>query len=221
MQFVTKTTGLAEVLAGAINDALGKHSRVIWLLPGGSNIPLCVQAMQLVAGELSAKLVLMQTDERYVPLASADCNWLQLQQAGLDVKQAQTFPMLVNDAEPLENVAQRYANTVKEQFAAADYIIGQFGIGADGHIAGIKPGSPAAHSKQLVAGYQAEDFKRLTLTFSAITELNEAYCFAFGSAKLPALQQLKANKQPLTALPAGVLQLLPTAKLYSDQNLNN
>lgn len=217
MRFVTQTTGLAEVLAKALGDALDQNNRVVWLIPGGSNIEISVKAMRLLDESLTSKLVIMQTDERYLKLSSPDCNWYQLKTAGLDLKQATPYPILLDDNESILEATKRYHKTIQEQFDSADYIIGQFGIGADGHTAGIKPNSEAANSKQFVAGYQAEDFSRITMTFPAISRLNAAYTFAFGSDKKSVLGQLKSSDKPLETIPAGVLKKVPISILYNDQ----
>lgn len=216
VKFIKQTTDLGELLANALNDALAKHNQVIWLIPGGSNITISVEAMRQIDTELSKKLVLMQTDERFVKLSSSDCNWYQLQAAGFDSKLATTFPILLDDNETTENVVTRYAQTVEEQFTKADFILGQFGIGADGHTAGILPDSSAARSKQLVAGYESEDFQRVTLTFTAISQLQAAYGFVFGENKQPVLLQLRDSDLPLDTLPSGILKHITNSTIYND-----
>lgn len=216
MQLVRETTDLGKTLAEALTAALESHSRVIWLVPGGSNIDISVAAAQLIDDELTRKLVVMQTDERFVAVDSDDCNWRQLALAGFDTKYATTYPILVAGESRDETVA-RYSETVLREFIAADYIIGQFGVGADGHIAGIKPGSSASISDALVVGYQAEDFNRVTLTFPALQQLDQAEAFAFGDAKRPVLEQLLGEIPSLSEFPAGILRVTPISTVYNDQ----
>lgn len=217
MQFIKQADQLPVVLADALTTALGAHERVVWLVPGGSNIPISVAAMQLIDDTMTSRLTIMQTDERFVPPDSADCNWHQLQTAGFDTKQATCYPMLANWPLSLDEAARHYANIIETQFAAADYLIGQFGIGADGHTAGIKPGSSAVAADALVVGYQAADFTRLTLTPPAIARLDAAYVFAYGDDKQVALHKLQRGDEPLTAVPAGALSRVPICKVYNDQ----
>jgi len=220
MQVLRETTDLGVKLADALTSALQTYDRVIWLVSGGSNIAISVDAARLLDDELTRKLVIMQTDERYVALDSNDCNWHQLQNAGFDTKQATTFPMLI-EGESRDETATRYNETVLREFIAADYIIGQFGVGSDGHIAGIKPDSVASTSDALVCGYQGEDFERVTLTFPALQQVDEALAFVFGEAKRPILKQLLGDIPSLAEFPAGVLRTTPISTVYNDQIEDN
>lgn len=218
MQFVKQTTGLAEALAATLSAALQAHERVIWLIPGGSNVPISVEASRLIEPTLTDKLVLMQTDERYVDWTSPDCNWEQLLSAGLSTSAASIYPILSPEQRSLEQVVADYQQVVEREFAAADCVVGQFGVGADGHIAGIKPHSPASTSDALMAGYQAEDFTRVTLTFPALRQLAVARTFAHGEAKRPVLEQLAGtNKTSLADFPMGVLREITDSIIYNDQ----
>lgn len=217
MKLIKQTENLAETLAETLTTALQNHQRVIWLVPGGSNIPISIAVSKLLDEQLTEHLVIMQTDERYVAPDSPDCNWHQLREGGFEVKKSTVFPILLPDGQSLELTATAYAETVHREFATADCIIGQFGIGPDGHTAGIKPHSPAATSGQMVAGYQAEDFTRVTLTFPAITQLTHAAVFAFGDAKRPVLEQLVSDtSSPFEAFPAGVFRQVDST-IYNDQ----
>lgn len=209
-------TDLGVRLADALTSALQAHDRVIWLVPGGSNISISVEAARSLDEELTRKLVIMQTDERFVALDSKDCNWKQLREAGFDAKRAETFPILV-EGDSRDETAERYSETVLREFIAADYIVGQFGVGSDGHIAGIKPDSPASTSDKLVCGYQGEDFERVTLTFPALQQVDEAFGFVFGEAKRPVLEQLLGDIPSLAKFPAGVLRTTPISTVYNDQ----
>lgn len=217
MRFIKQGDGLAKILAAALNEALAKNERVIWLVPGGSNVIVAAEASKLVDRALSKKLIVMQTDERFVGSDSPDCNWRQLSEAGFDTKKAKTYPMLGDQSLDLEQTAEHYQKIVDTQFSKADYILGQFGVGANGHIAGIMPGSIAAKTKDLVAGYHAEDFARVSLTFAAIKQLDSAITFAYGKSKLPALQQLESRKSSLEALPSGILNSITSSTIYNDQ----
>lgn len=217
MRLVIQTTRLAEQLAKDLNAALSKYKSVIWLVPGGSNVPVSATASRLLDQSLTDKLTIMQTDERFVSLGSPDCNWLQLHEAGFVVGQARAYPMLTSDSQDLQATAAAYAEIVEREFDRADCIFGQFGFGADGHIAGIKPNSVAATSEALVAGYQADDFTRLTLTFKALRRVTIAKAFAYGEAKRPVVEKLSdATDAPLVDFPVGVLRDIPDSTIYND-----
>ena len=216
MQMITMSTNLGDELARRLTTALESHRRVVWLVPGGSNISVSIEAMALLDAELTKKLVILQTDERYVPLDSPDCNWKQLIGRGFNTKYARAYPMLTDDA-PRDEVVQRYMQVVVREFATADYIIGQFGVGADGHIAGIKPQSPASMTQELVVGYQAEDFNRVTLTFTALSQIDEAVTFMYGADKQPVLDTLaEGTPYNLAEFPAGIIQPIAVSTVYND-----
>lgn len=217
MRLILQTSGLAETLANKLNDTLKEHERVVWLVPGGSNVPISVAAMKLVDEALSAKLIIMQTDERFVPTHDPDNNWHQLQLAGFEVKRAETYPIVQEDGLSFEQTVENYQKIVKEQFTKADYIIGQFGIGPDGHIAGILPQSPAASTQSLVSGYHTEKFTRVTLTFEALKSVDLALAFAYGQEKFAALHNLQAGLMPTQDLPAKILMSIRHSTVYNDQ----
>lgn len=218
MRFIIETnkTVLAGELAGKLRAELQNHKRVIWLVPGGSNISLSAAVIKQIPAEESRKLVIMQTDERFGLIDHPDSNWLQLRQAGFDTKQATAFPVLTNDSFSLEETAVRYAVNIKQEFETADYIFGQFGIGADGHIAGVLPGSEAASSRKLVSGYEAPNFRRITLTFTALKQLSAGYAVVFGAEKQQALENLAHKSLTLREQPAQILKRLPEAAVYND-----
>ena len=212
-----QTSGLAEQLAASLNTTLSDHESVIWLVPGGSNIPISVEASKLLDDSLTHKLIIMQTDERFVAPDSPDCNWHQLIQQGLKVGNATAYPILSTDGLDLAATAAAYAETVRREFARTDLIIGQFGFGADGHIAGIKPDSPAATSTEPVAGYQAEDFTRVTLTFETLRRVSRAEVFAYGADKRPVFDKLASPElPPLTDFPVGILREISDFTIYND-----
>ncbi len=217
MRLVIQTAGLAEQLAEGLNMAMRTHESVIWLVPGGSNVPVSAAASRLLDESLTDKLTIMQTDERFVALDSPDCNWRQLSDAGFVTGMATAYPMLTDDSQDLAATAAAYAKVVEREFDRAECIFGQFGVGADGHIAGIKPNSLAAKSTELVAGYQAEDFVRVTLTFVALKRVAIAQTYAYGEAKRPVFEQLSGQTvPPLVDFPAGVLRDIPDSTIYND-----
>jgi 6-phosphogluconolactonase len=218
MEFIYSTSeSIAGVnaLTSSLSDALSIHSRVLWLVPGGSNIPLAVRVMQSLSDHVTEKLHIMLTDERYGPVDHADSNFRQLREAGFDPLNAHFIPTLI-DGSSLEATAAAYAENFQKEANEAGYIIAQFGIGPDGHIAGILPGSPASTSDAAAAGYHTEQFDRVTLTFPALKRIDEAYVFAYGVAKKPTLELLKTESLSLTEQPAQILRQIPEASIYND-----
>lgn len=218
MQIIWQKDNLDQPLADILNAELAKNQRVIWLVPGGSNLPISLAASAALKPELTSNLVLMQTDERFVAFDDPDCNWHQLTEAGFMTHQATSLPIITEQPLSLEATVERYQKIVAEQFNQADVIIGQFGVGPDGHVAGIKPNTSATKSKQLVDGFVGEDFTRVTLTFNALAMLDAALTYAGGESKRWVFEKLA---QPDTVaspdFPAGILNQIANSTLYNDQ----
>lgn len=219
MQYIRADNGEEGVLGLTEHIAreLRSGKRILWLVCGGSNISLIIRAMDSIPAELMHALTITLVDERYGPVGHADSNWQQLIEAGFKTGQAKTLPVL-EDGKSLAETAEKYAAMIEQAVHTNDVVIGVFGIGADGHVAGILPDSPAANEEKAWAiGYEAAPFRRLTLTFPALKNVDTAYAFAFGEAKHAALHQLQTETVPLTEQPAQILKQLPKAYVYSDQ----
>jgi 6-phosphogluconolactonase/glucosamine-6-phosphate isomerase/deaminase len=204
-----------EPLLIRLTRELGDGKNVMWLVPGGSNIPLSVAVMKAIPEELSKHLTIYLTDERFGPIDHPDSNTRLLCEAGIDPKQSRMVGVLAPGL-TLDETCEQYALSVETALAAADVVIAQMGMGPDGHICGILPGSQAVESDQLVAGYQTETFTRITLTPKALKQyVSCAYVYAFGDAKKGALSNLLKD-MPLTIQPAQILKSLPEAYVYND-----
>ncbi|HET8575190.1 MAG TPA: 6-phosphogluconolactonase [Candidatus Paceibacterota bacterium] len=218
MEFVKETNQakLSEILASALSSALREYGQVVWLVSGGSNIPLSVAAMQKISLQASDRLVVMQADERYGHFEHPDSNWLQLLQAGFDGKRAKLIPILRKENLSIEETARRYEQKISDEFRQAGFILGQFGIGPDGHIAGILPGSSATKETGLVAFYREPKFERITLSFAALRCVSAAFVFVFGKKKEAALKDLKEKELSLKEEPAQILKKISHATVYND-----
>jgi 6-phosphogluconolactonase/glucosamine-6-phosphate isomerase/deaminase len=208
--------GVAALTERLVRElASGKH--VLWLTSGGSNIPVSVQIMNNISSQLRQNLSVMLADERYGRPGHKESNWAQLMQAGFNAKPARLLPVLQAGLS-FEQTISSYNKLADQAFSDNEVIIAQLGIGEDGHIAGILPGSPAAaETKALVVGYQSAPHKRLTLTFPGLRRVSASYTFAFGSTKHQALSSLQARSLALSKQPAQILKQLPEAYVYSDQ----
>lgn len=208
--------GVANLTERLVRE-LAEGRRVLWVVSGGSNIPASVQVMDSIPAKLTGGLSVMLADERYGAVGHADSNWLQLEQTGFKADNAQLLPALEQGLD-FEQTIERYNKVAAQAFEDNDVVIAQLGIGADGHIAGVLPGSPAAKAAgELVAGYHSGPYDRLTLTFAGLRHIDAAYAFAFGNSKAEALHTLQDQSLPLEQQPSQILKELPEAFLYSDQ----
>jgi 6-phosphogluconolactonase/glucosamine-6-phosphate isomerase/deaminase len=92
----------------------------------------------------------MLSDERYGPVGHPDSNAAALDLAGFAPMQANVIPILVAGLD-LAATRENYQAAALAAFQKAEIVIGQFGIGSDGHIAGILPNSPATDTVDFVA----------------------------------------------------------------------
>jgi 6-phosphogluconolactonase/glucosamine-6-phosphate isomerase/deaminase len=219
MQFI-KSGGPAEgikALSERLTSELDSGHSVLWLVSGGSNVAASTDAMQHIDQRLTNKLKILLVDERYGSEGHNDSNWSQLMRAGFQPKLAETFPVL-NDNLSFEITLDRYKQLAAANINSASMVIAQLGIGADGHIAGILPNSPAAsESKELVAGYDGGQYQRLTLTFPALRKIDAVYAFAFGEEKRESLNTLRNYDVAQAVQPAQVLKEIKEVYLYNDQ----
>lgn len=213
----------ATELGGRLETELRAGKDVLWLVTGGSNIPLSVQVMRSLPAELLPRLVCLLADERYGIPGHSDSNWQQLADAGFLERGAQDgLPILPAALIPdltLEDTCTQYEAVVSRAFDEADVIIAQLGIGGDGHIAGILPRSVAVDSDRLVAGYDSGIYQRVTLTPKALRRVAAVYSFVYGETKRDALARLKAGEQSVNEQPAQLLKSLPESHIFTDQQL--
>lgn len=222
----------AEAVADRLSSELSNEANrsVVWMLCGGSNIPLCVQIMDRLISEgsqLTSKLTVLLTDERYGQYGHADSNWKQLYDQGFRAGNARIIETLQAE-KTLQDTVEDYAAQLQEILPAADVVVAQFGIGGDGHIAGILPqssglgrGEDSAASGEVswVAGYDAGVFQRITITPPVWQHIDVAYALVYGDGKFEALSKLKNQDVAVADQPAQLLKQLPEAHIYTDQKL--
>lgn len=221
MQFVHSNTDTAiHAIADMLDRALSAHMYVLWLVSGGSNIPLQVATMQLLRKRCANRLhnlTIYCVDERYGAPGHADSNYAQLKKAGFKPGDAEWIDILADNLS-LDMTLDRYHHLVQESFKKADYVVATCGIGADGHTAGILPRSNASRQKTLgVVSDRSPNLMRLTLTAQQLLRCNQVIVCAFGVAKLMALRRLRDNTESIEQLPAAIYHQIAHTVVYSDQ----
>lgn len=204
----------------AIADALDGGKAVLWLVSGGSNIDSEVKIMTRLRQEKSqslSELTVLLMDERYGESGHKDSNYKIMTDKGFDAGAARFGDLLAGNLN-LELTAREFGKLLEEAFEQADVVIGLFGMGADGHTAGIKPNSPGAQDPEEPAvGYEAADFQRITLTPKLIRRIDQAFLLAYGADKKPALEKLMNKDVDLAEMPAQILKQVENAVTYNDQ----
>ncbi len=212
MKFVCAPPEIAESeIVAAINKAL-ETSSVLLLVSGGSNIQLAVKIRNRLA--IKHRLTIGLIDERYGPVGHPNSNWTQLIDAGLDLSDISALPVLI-DNQPHSQTAENYMKQLESAVREHNQVIGIFGLGADGHTAGILPGSSAITATTIIAAFQGSDFPRITITPAAMEFFDEAYLVSYGKDKHAQLSNLD-NTIPVTEQPVQALKRIENVTVYSD-----
>lgn len=209
---VISADSVIEHVVRVISNALESEKRVLWLVSGGSAIDIAVEVAKRLIDTDS--LLVMQVDERYGEVGHSGSNWQKLREAGFEDMGFKCRPVL--SGKDLDSTVQDYTEALEAAFSEYDYKIGLFGIGADGHTAGILPGSPASESKELVSTFQGPDYQRITITPVAIARLDSAIASAFGDVKAETLRNLQKDI-PVNVQSAQLLKTVKDAWIYNDQ----
>jgi 6-phosphogluconolactonase len=182
-----------------------KNGRTLLLLSGGSAATVAVRSLEELPSKLTADLLIGQIDERYGPVGHPYSNWKHLQKQGLSPHKYSCYPILKGVGR--EETVSQYNAFLQEMAAKGDLpIVGIFGIGTDGHTAGILPESPAVKVKDsLLTSYEGPDFYRITVTPAFIERVNAAILYAKGEEKARVLRTLLQDEPP-ERVPAQLLK---------------
>jgi 6-phosphogluconolactonase/glucosamine-6-phosphate isomerase/deaminase len=207
-----------STICNALSTA-SENNKMLWLLSGGSAIDLEVQISHQLTKVQKQHITIGQVDERYVKVGSVHHNWTSLIQAGLKPEQFDaSLPMIQNNLS-LKETAAAYDIQLRQAFARCTFSCGIYGIGTDGHTAGIKPAKDPESFKvfdsvSLTVGYQGNDYKRLTTTAAVITKLSAIYVYAVGSDKSQVLADLSETISP-HKMPAQLLKKAKNIVIFS------
>jgi len=202
--FQYRTCADAVVAAG---DYLAKQlseseGNLTLLLAGGSCLNAVRQAVKELDDSVLGRIHLAQIDERVVPPDDPASNWLQIKDSvGAKLnKFASALPMVPSVEEP-DDLAISYEMQLMGLLETADETIGVYGIGEDGHIAGmLSTPDPGEFTQfldgRLVVGFEGRDFTRLTTTAALLTKLSEIVLLTCGPAKVKAVEKINLELAP-------------------------
>lgn len=221
MSFTIKTTTKPEdpanFIALSILKQLESGKRVLFFVTGGSSIAICVKIAKLLRNyprqDLIKNLTVALTDERYGPLNHPDSNWYQLVREGFVLSSAKLIPILTDEDRTV--TVKKFETILHQEFTRTEYKIGLFGIGADGHTAGILPESGAVKSEDLACGYDTLTFSRITITPKTIEKLDEAVIWVQGENKWSVLENLEKDID-IIKQPAQALKRVPLLTIFTD-----
>jgi 6-phosphogluconolactonase len=212
-------------IANRLIKGLQNGKRILWFVPGGSNIKTAVSILDMVKANISEhvslkKLTVTLTDERYGPAGHPDSNWQQLIEAGFDMAAVSIIPVLhdadIHESTHFERTVETWRAQLEQALSEHDFSIGFFGMGADGHIAGILPHTIATSEHKIVCGYTTSTYTRITITSPCIKKLNYVFVAAFGSTKKEQIERLLHQDIALDEQPVQVIKQAADAVLFTD-----
>lgn len=168
------------------------------LFLSGGNTPKKLYEFLATDKKLKAGAV-GQIDERFGEKLHKKSNELMIKDSGLvgylESQNIRFYPIL-GESDELENTAQQYDEAMRFIFKYFPKSVGIFGIGTDGHTAGI-PAVPEIVNKisedhsSLIDFYEAEKYgSRVTMNFQAISMLDLIIVLVLGQEKRQMLSQL-------------------------------
>lgn len=142
-------------------------------------------------------------DERFVPSTNTDRNELQARDAWLDASKIPAFnihPFPSSDAYSIDSAAQAFSKEISDRKPEFDLIL--LGMGEDGHIASLFPGSIAESVGEWVVIERHSPkapSERLSLSMKAINSAKEIMFLVSGGEKADALREVLMGGSDLPA----------------------
>lgn len=198
-------------------SALDHPVKTLLLLSGGSSLSVAKVALSKLELDQKKLITIAQIDERYGELGHDDSNWNGIVEvAGSFNDYADTLKVL-QDSGSIEEDAANYNAQLTMLFKKNILKVGLFGVGVDGHVAGMLPGSEAKFLKytdgRMVVNFRGSDFPRITTTSALMKVLDEAVVYACGEAKADAINKLY-KKLPANEHPAQLLKEVTQVSVY-------
>ena len=153
-------------------------------------------------------------DERYVPADDAERNARQARQTmldRLDVDPRRVHEMPASDGPhaSVDEAAQAYADEVRAH-GEGDFEVLMLGVGPDGHVASLFPGSSQLDARDAIAVAVTDSPKpppeRITLTYEALNRSREVWFVVSGEGKADAVAKALADGTDRHDIPAAGVQ---------------
>lgn len=204
---------ISDYISSIINREINLRKKVIWFVSGGSVVPIEVLISKKIKRGHKDNLFIVLGDERYGEIDHRDSNWLALKKSGFDFDRFNVLAILYG--RNFSTTAKDFRESLNILMDDADYKIGMFGIGSDGHTSGILPHSEAVNIDEYVCYYETPQYNRITITPKVMARLDEAFVYAVGKDKWDALSNL--NKEiPTEEEPAQSLKKVSSLTIFTD-----
>jgi len=148
-------------------------------------------------------------DERCLPPEHHDSNYRMVREALLDPLPRKPQVHRIGGELPPEQAAAEYAALLRRQLPADGFDLVLLGLGPDGHIASLFPGSDTLNQgrQKVVADYVPKlDSWRITLTLSALNRARHVLLLVSGTHKADVLRHVLRNITHANPLPVEMLR---------------
>jgi len=207
---------LAERVRAAAAEAAAARGRFCLAIPGGSVLGLLADGLAGGGAVDARDWELFWTDERAVPADDPDSNARAARETllpRLRLPSGRIHPM--EGGRGAEEGAQAYEAELAQAFRLGpdewprfDLVL--LGVGEDGHVASLFPGSPALRETRRRAAAAHDAPKpppdRITLTLPVLNHARQILVVAAGRAKAPVVARVLAGGDAAAALPAARLR---------------
>lgn len=207
MQNTTKNCA-STIICNELSDVIANN--ILLLVSGGSSAQVAIDVLKKIPSNQINKINILLADERYVDYNSPSSNAKLLKILGINKYTNNFFELLESESHTRDYYNQKLSQMLKDYTQKADYIIAILGIGADGHTAGILPGSVAESSESPYSiDYSTDSFERITIAPNYFNNIDHAYVYAQGPNKESILNKFLNNSNNLP------MDLIKKAKKYS------
>ena len=211
----------AQELTNDILKHVDQVSSVLLFLSGGSAIEQEVAMLKSFSQSQKERITLSMVDERAVPYESVDSNWGSILQLYPEIEDEFDYITINPEKDPGEAAIELSTelNTVIVNF---DQVIGIYGVGEDGHTAGMQPMDEDEFTERFLQPhvyacyYEGQDFPRVTTTNAVIKKLDHCLVYAVGKGKKSVLEDLQ-DEVPAHEMPSQLLKNAKKLTVYTDQ----
>lgn len=211
-QRIKNTQTVVDYILECVQNS-ARDKKVLLLVPGGSALPIARTVLANIPQETRKNIAVTLTDERYGDIGHADENWTELVK---DIElSGYAHTVAVNAGKNFATTVADFSDNLEMLLEWSDVVIGLFGMGADGHTAGMLPHSSATRTTKAADGYQAGPFMRITTTAHVLSRIDTAVLYAVGEEKQPMLDAL-SQEISYEDVPAQLLKKAKKLIVFND-----
>lgn len=203
----------AEAVAETIGDSLPQVGTFV-LTGGGTAATVYAQLARRTLDWSGVEVFF--SDERCVPPTDDNSNYKMVRERLLSkVDPGEVFR--IHGEDDPEAAAESYGAAIAK--AVADgFDLMMLGMGAEGHIGAMFPGSPALRSSHLCAAVDRPDgMKGVTMTPAALLSANKVFLVVTGGDKAEAVARAVNGREPPQELPVRCLAEHPDVTFLLDE----